>query len=364
VGGIVTAARAVGVDPGPTLRRLDIDPERFDELETRIPAEREEALWDEMARLSGDPFFGLHAQRYLPAGHGDVLDYAVRSSPTLADAFEVLVRYNRLLHDAAEFELHVGAERARLVQRFRGDPAGATRQVADYSLGALVTVCRQLVGDDDWRPLAIRFRHARPERSEEYRRFFGRMPDFDCEANEIVLSRAILGRPLASADPHLHRVMHRHAAALLAERPRLEGIADEVRAALAPPRREGVPGIRGIAAAVGMNVRTLQRRLGQEGTSYQEVLEETRYALALRLLGERRMPVARIAAEVGFSEPSAFHRAFKRWTGLTPEAWRSRRRRHQARAAHRRPLVSPLKRGVHGGAGAVDGQGGLRKFLS
>lgn len=322
VGGIVTVARAVGVDPEPTLRRLDIDPKGLDEPERRIPAEREEALWEEMARLSKNPFFGLHAQQYLPAGHGDVLDYAVRSSPTLADAFSVLVRYNCLLHDTAEFELHVDAESARLVQRFRGDPVGTTRQVADYSLGALVTVCRQLVGDD-WRPLEIRFRHARPEGAEEYQRFFGRMPIFDCDANEIVLKRALLGRPLASADTHLHRVMRRHAEALLAERPRPEGITDEVRAALAPRLRAGDPGIRRIAALLGMNTRTLQRRLEREGTSYQGLLEEMRYARAVSLLGERRIPVSRIAPEVGFSEPSAFHRAFKRWTGLTPDAWRA-----------------------------------------
>lgn len=329
VGGVVTAARAVGIDPHPTLRRLGIDPERLEDLETRIPVESEEALWDEMARLSGDPFFGLHAQQHLPAGHGDVLDYAVRSSPTLADAFDVLVRYNRLLHDTAEFELHVGAERARLVQRFRSDPVGTTRQVADYSLGALVTVCRQLVGAD-WRPLEIRFRHARPERPEEYRRFFGRMPQFDCDANEIVFSRSLLGRALATADPYLHRVMRRHAAALLAERPRPEGIADEVRAALAPHLRGGAPCVRKIAATVGMNARTLQRRLRQEGTSYQYLLEEMRRALALRMLDERRRSVARIAADVGFSEPSAFHRAFKRWTGVSPDAWRAQRARDHA----------------------------------
>ncbi|MBM4243370.1 MAG: AraC family transcriptional regulator [Deltaproteobacteria bacterium] len=325
VGGVVAAARAVGIDPSLTLRRLGIDSDRLDDLETRIPVETEEALWDEMARLSGDPFFGLHAQQHLPAGHGDVLDYAVRSSPTLADAFDVLVRYNRLLHDAAEFELHMGTERTRLVQRFRGDPVGTTRQVADYSLGALVTVCRQLVGDD-WRPLEIRFRHARPAGAEEYRRFFGRMPEFDCDANEIVLSRALLRRPLTTADPHLHRVMRRHAAALLAERPRPDGIVDEVRAALAPQLQGGAPSVTSIAAAVGINVRTLQRRLRQEGTSYQDLVEEMRRALALRMLDERRLPVAQIASDVGFSEPSAFHRAFKRWTGLSPDVWRARRR--------------------------------------
>lgn len=323
VDGIVTAARAVGVDPLPTLRSLRIDPSALDDPDSRIPAEQEEALWEEMARVTGDPFFGLHAQRHLPAGHADVLDYAVRSSATLRDAFGVLVRYNRLLHDAAEFRVEEDVAEARLVQRFREESAGWSRQVADYSFGGLVTVCRQLVGDD-WRPRAVRFRHSRPEGAEAYEAHFGCMPIFDAAMNEIVFERSLLDRPLRTADPYLHRVMRRHADTILARNPPAECVADRVRGELLSHLRQGDPGVSAVARALRTTVRTLQRRLEREGTSYQALVEEMRFSLARRFLCERRMPVAKIAAELGFSEPSSFHRAFKRWAGETPDRFRSR----------------------------------------
>ena len=93
---------------------------------------------------------------------------------------------------------------------------------------------------------------------------------------------------------------------------------------------------------MAMNVRTLQRRLHQDGTSFQDLLDEIRRALALRMLAERRMPVARIACDVGFSEPSAFHRAFKRWTGLSPDAWRVQRRARLVSTARSRQKASSL----------------------
>jgi hypothetical protein len=122
VGGVVTAARAVGIDP-----------ERLDDLEARIPVEIEEALWDEMARLSGDPFFGLHAQQHLPAGHGDVLDYAVRSSPTLADAFVSLLNRHHYRHQAGRLSSPLSplaqvSLRRHLLGRRRRDQLGPVDQ--------------------------------------------------------------------------------------------------------------------------------------------------------------------------------------------------------------------------------------------
>jgi AraC-like DNA-binding protein len=231
------------------------------------------------------------------------------------------VRYNRLVHDAAEFELVESGGEARLTQRFRGDPRGASWQVSDYSLGGLMTVCRELVGDD-WTPLAVALSHPSPPDPTPYRDFFGVLPTFGGEVNELVLPRVLLDRPIASADPLLHDVLRRHAEALLARRPRAGDLLAQVREVLAREVSRGEPRIEELAGWLGQGVRTLQRRLAEVGTTYQDVLDDVRRDLALRLLDERRVAVAEIAYLLGYSEPSAFHRAFKRWTGTTPDRHR------------------------------------------
>lgn len=319
--GIAAAGRARGLDVESLLATVGIDPACLDDPDARIPIEQEEALWTEMACVADDPFFGLHAQRSIPPGTIDVLDYAVRSSPTLRDAFRSLVRYNRLVHDVAEFELVESGDEARLTQRFRGDPRGASWQVADYSLGGLLTVCRELVGDD-WTPLSVTISHASPPDPAPYRALFGISPRFDGDVNELVVPRDLLDRRIAGADPLLHDVLRRHADALLARLPRTEDLAGQVRDLLARDLAQGEPRIESVAKRLGVNVRTLQRRLADGGSSFQDVLDEVRHDLALRLLDERRVAVAEVGYLLGYSEPSAFHRAFKRWTGTTPDRWR------------------------------------------
>jgi AraC-like DNA-binding protein len=325
VAGIVAAAEAVGVEVAPVLRALEIDAAVLRDPDARIPIATEEALWDEMARRSGDPCFGLHAQGHIPPGTLDVLDYAVRSSANLRQAYENLVRYNRLVHDIAEFTLSVADGVARLTQHFRGDPRGASWQVTDYSLGGLVLVTRQLIGDD-WNPIEVRMTHPAPGDPGPYRELFRVTPRFNCDANELAIDATLLERPVASADPLLHRVLRRHADALLEKLPRSEGIVEQVREILARSLCGGDPGIDAVARRLHMSPRTLQRRLAGADTSHQELLEAMRREMALRLLDEGGVAISEVAFLLGYSQPSAFHRAFRRWTGSTPAEFRSRNR--------------------------------------
>lgn len=116
VAGIVGVAAARGVDVAAALAAAGIDAALLEDPVARIPIEQEEALWEEFARRTGDACFGLHAQLHMPAGAVDVLDFVVRSSETLGDAFQNLIRFNRLAHDLAEFELRIEGSEARLVQ--------------------------------------------------------------------------------------------------------------------------------------------------------------------------------------------------------------------------------------------------------
>jgi AraC-like DNA-binding protein len=328
VAGIAAAGEARGVDTLAALREAGIEPELLDDPEARVAIEREEVLWDELARRSGDPCFGLHAQLHIPAGAIDVVDYEVRASATLGDALENLVRHNRLIHDLAEFELRSESGTTRIVQRFRGDPRGPSWQVADYSAGGLVIVMRQLVGEV-FTPREVRIAHAHPDDLAPYVRLFGIEPVFGSATTEIAFDSVLLTRPVVTADPRLHDVLRRHAETLLerllGEGPLLaDDLAGQVRELVARALCRGDVRIETIAAQLAIGPRTLQRRLADAGTSHQRLLDALREEMAADLLREKRASIAEVARLLGYSEASAFHRAFKRWHGETPSEFRRR----------------------------------------
>ena len=128
--------------------------------------------------------------------------------------------------------------------------------------------------------------------------------------------------PQLAADPAMSSIMERHLSRLLRDLPPDETFAARVRHVLIEELRRGEPTLDRLAARLRMSERTMQRRLSQQGTSLQALLDEVRHDLSLRHLGESRESIAEIAFLLGFSEVSAFHRAFKRWTGSTPGAYR------------------------------------------
>lgn len=161
----------------------------------------------------------------------------------------------------------------------------------------------------------------------EYLRVFGVVPDFAADDNCVRFSRELLERPVPAADPLLSRVIERHAEALLAARP-LPAETTVARVRRLPceslGQDEAAVTLAGIAERLRMSERWLQRRLADEGQTFDALLDELRRELASRYLADKKLAIAEVAFLLGYSEPSAFHRAFKRWTGKTPSQARQR----------------------------------------
>jgi AraC-like DNA-binding protein len=320
IGGVAGAA---GADVPALYAAAGFDPAALADPDARIPLAVEHALWEEAARVTGDPTFGLSAARALRPGAFDVLDYVVRTAPTLGDALARLARYNRLFHDVAEFVIEPRGEIVRLVHRFRdGAPH---RHAVEVSLGSIVVVGGQ-IGGAPIAARAVELRHAPPPGGlDAYVQVFGCVPAFGRADNALELDRAVVERACPAADPALWRVIERHAEALLAARPEpAESTASRVRRLLSGALGEGVASLAAVAARLRMSERTLQRRLADEGVGFDTLLDELRRELATRYLDDPRIAIAEVAYLLGYSEPSAFHRAFKRWTGTTPAAARRR----------------------------------------
>jgi AraC-like DNA-binding protein len=179
---------------------------------------------------------------------------------------------------------------------------------------------------EDWAPLEIRFAHRRPDEVGEHARFFRAPVHFSAGENAMVLAAELLDRPCVRADPALLAVLDRYAADLLARVPATGRLADRARTALVEMLRDGEPGAGRLASRLKMSARSLSRTLAAEGTSYRALLDQIRRETAARHLADDRIAIAEVAFLLGFSDLSAFYRAFKRWTGQTPaEARRTRR---------------------------------------
>jgi AraC-like DNA-binding protein len=321
---VVHAAAARGVEPERLCELTGFDVASAKDPDERIPLAVETQLWDEAARLTGDDAFGLHVAAGIRPGVFDVLDYACRTAPTLRVSFERLIRYNRLEHDIAVFSYVERGSVGRLEHRFRIPGIEPSRQAAEFTMASIVVIGGQILGEA-LRPRAVEFRHTAPRETVEHLRAFGVEPRFGCEANALELDREVLERPVPNADPALSRIIVRQAEALLAARPEVvETTADRVRRLLVASLGEGDVTLAGMADKLRMSERTLQRRLAEEGLTFEDLVEQQRKELALQYLADVKLAVSEVAYLLGYSEPSAFHRAFKRWTGMTPKELRAR----------------------------------------
>ena len=184
----------------------------------------------------------------------------------------------------------------------------------------------RIVTNQDWKPHEVRFAHSSPPRPRDHEQFFKAPVCFGAGENALVLPRPVLELSCAAADPALLGMLDRYATERLRRTPASATFVDRVRAELSEELHDGDPSAEGLARRLKMSVRTLNRKLAAEETSYRQLLDRLRHRLAVRLLNDRRVSVSEVAFLAGFSELSAFNRAFKRWTGLTPSAFRQQRK--------------------------------------
>jgi AraC-like DNA-binding protein len=319
---LVSGLAALGQAPAPMLARAGIDAATLEDPEASVPMRKVLALVDDAVQVTGDENLGLHLAQAAEPGSFDVHLYAMLSSPTLGDACQCLCRYQRLIHDSTEVRLDIEDNRATLRHRMPGGVA-APRQSIEFLLAAWVRVGRMATGTT-WSPEEVRFAHDEPGGSAEHRRFFGSRVCFMAGANALIMPASLLDVACERADVALFGMLDRYAADRLERAPKSASVADRARAALGTALRNGEPSATYVANRLKMSVRTLNRALASEQTSYRHLLEQLRRDLAMRYLADPRLSVTEVAFLLGFSELSAFHRAFRRWTSVTPSAFRAR----------------------------------------
>ncbi len=321
---LIAFANANGVSPPDLLHASQLDPTLFAGPDVDLLNSQELRLWSEAARLTGDDDFGLHLAEYLAPRTDevfDVLSFALRSCATLGDHYRRASRYLGLVHAGIYLRLEDEPAVARLVHGHNEEPWPSPRHPVEGLLALSLLLGRRMTGHD-FAPREVRLVHARPARLSEHERIFRAPVRFGCERNELVIDRALLELPQRDAEPRLLAVLNRHLDGLLAEQPEGRGFVEVVQRWMIDELPDREPSIAAVAAKQRMSARTLQRRLHDHGTSFAKVLSDLRHDLALRYLRDHRIAIAEVGFLLGFQDVTAFHRAFKRWSGKTPATYR------------------------------------------
>lgn len=322
--GIADHVARLGGDVDTICGRAGIDPAALGQPTVSLDLSAYCSLFEEAARQTGDANFGLwFGNRFKPRDLG-LIGYAAVSSPTLGSALENFVQL---------FACHQGSTLMRIVEPGQGlvrleyqvhvPDILVRRQDAELSLGMFLNIMREGLGSS-WAPLEVHFEHPKPEGWKEHESAFDAPVYFAQLTNALIFRKDLFSRPMPAPDLKLLSIarmcLKSVGVASVARLSLTDRVKSEVRARLA----EGQPALDHIAAALKASPAAIQRDLQRNGMTYKDAVEEVRKGLAFVYLRQRELPLSEIAFLLGYSELSAFSRAFARWTGTSPRNYRQR----------------------------------------
>jgi AraC-like DNA-binding protein len=314
----------LGLPRAELLRAAGLDERHLRAPDTRIPLSALARLCGAITARIADPAIGLRLGADARAREFGLVGCAMAYSDTLGSALTRLARYGRIVSDALVVTLDT--ERDTLWVRVDVQPAlRALRVAVDARLAALLSVCREIVGAPI-APLCVQLPYRRPVEVAEYERFFRGRLDFGAVATALQFEDRDVQRPVTLSDSTLSGYLEHVADQAVAALSTKLTIADRVRRTLWSGLSGGVPDATFVASSLGVSVRTLQRQLRAERTSFAAVLNQLRQEMAQPLLRDGGFSVAEVGFLLGYEDPGAFRRAFRRWHGVSPRAFRRRQR--------------------------------------
>ena len=310
-----------GLDAPAMFERHGIDPALLSNPDARIPARSWDSLAREAAEHIPDPAFGLLAARCWHPSNLGALGYAWLTSSTLRTGLGRLVRYWRLLGEASSTRLEESSAGVAIVLARQAPDAVSSAVLVDFIMSLLVDMCRMNAGSS-LRPVSVRLRRVRPKGSEVYRRHFGCVVHFAADRDSFTLARKDVDRTLPTSNRQLAATLDQILVERLAHLDKRNVVA-RCQARLLDQLSSGEVSENVMAEQLHMSRRTLQRKLADADLTFQKLVDDTRRDLAMRHLDDPRHSITDVTFLLGFSQQSAFTRAFKRWTGKSPTEYRA-----------------------------------------
>jgi len=317
---VLRACESIGVDTNKLLETVGLERAVAEDPDGEVSFEQMRHFWQTAYQMSADPHLAMRAAKLVKIGDYQCLDYLTVHASTLGQSLENFCRYMLLINTWIGWEIDKQTDKVIL----RVLPVAGTLPVPTYEFIFTIYTSRirHLLNNENWVPAAIHAPFPSPANPDIYADFFKCPIQYDAPAGEIIISIDDWNTPLPSADENLMRVLDEHAKLLLAKRPLPDDFVGQV-------RREIVHGLHGgevtrdsIASKLNMSPRTLQRRLDEHDLAFADLLDEVRADLAKNKLASGDMSLSEVGFLLGFSDQSAFSRAFKRWTDKTPKEYR------------------------------------------
>ena len=325
VGVLVEACALTEVPAERLLGAAGVDARRLGDKDGHVSLPEYERLHAAALELTGDPALGLHIGERSNFSGFEVAAGLIASAENLRSALQTYLRFQRIFGEQYGSVLTESDRTATLRYEFPRGSAAYNRFRAELSMVCFLRLIAHATGGAG-KVDVVRFEHARPAHAAEYTRLFGGAERFEQPFTGVEFRRELLDRGSVHSDPEFHSALE-----VLAQRRllRFEGatsirtrVAEYV--SVAALRRGQRPNAAEIAKQLGMSPRSLRRRLNAEGVAFTQVCDEALAELAKGLLSDRGQSITGAAFALGFSDASAFHRAFKRWTGITPKQFRTR----------------------------------------
>ena len=317
---IVPTLREFGVDPEPVIREAGLDPRLFDDAMSLIPFAALGRLYTLCVTRTAYVHFGLLVGQRASILSLGLVGRLMQHSNNVGDALRALVS-NLSTQDRAVVPALTSRDGTALLTfaAYQAD-SGSGTQILDAALGVTVNILRTLCGSS-WNPSEVLLLRVAPADAEPYRRHFRAPVRFNQESAIIVFPARDLGLRIAGADPMMRALLQERIQQLKGEQG--SEFSDDIRRLLRMRLTSNHCSADDIAHLLTMHRRTLSRRLKGGGMGYRAITNEIRFEIARQLLTDTQVPFAQIAAALGYSEASAFTRAFRRWSGQTPTAWRT-----------------------------------------
>jgi AraC-like DNA-binding protein len=295
--------------------------------EARVTPEQYDRIQRLALRTTGDPALGLHMGESASISSFGMAGHVASLSETLGEALNVLLTYYRLVADTSPNRIVVDGDRIHIVfEIVRSADRLCNRLRQEFALTRMEAIAEAFVRGRRRDEVEMWFEHSRPPYAAEYTRIFRGRERFDRPHAGFVAPRLLLDGLLSARQIHydgrLFRILKEQAADSLARLDASEGVAAKIRRMIVETSPVGVLGMDAIARRLGISGRSLRRSLQREGQTFSSVASAARRDLACSMLRKRDMTIQEVARGLGFAEASGFHRAFKRWTGLTPAEWR------------------------------------------
>ncbi len=322
---IVRALQDAGIDHEELLRRIGMRPEKLGDLDYRYSQDQLTNLWIAAVAETKDENFGLKVARHIRPSTFHVVGYAMSCSATLKRAAERFAHSARLISDAASVSFGPVGENYLLQVDLNTGTRQPIYQTLDTILAGFLMLCEWILTAPVI-PLEVKFKHSKPANDQAYQDIFRCKILYDEPENSILFAGADLEQQVPSANEELARLLDEMAAQHLAFRFN-NRFSSKVRDALLGQLPNGEPSKKETARVLGMTERTLLRRLRDENTNFQELLDRLREKLAFDYLRRPDLTTEKIGYFLGFSSSSAFSRAFVRWTGQRPSEWRESKAR-------------------------------------